>query len=336
VSRAGRITVNPAPPTPNERRATHPTVHVIRSGSLVVQLDERLGGEITRIRHADVELLAFYDWMSPVRASRSVGYGDPKLDWLSEYRGGWQLLVPNAGAACVVDGVPLPFHGEWSRTHVTVTERAADRVVMVAGTRLPLVVERQVGVETDPDRVIVRTTVSNPSDRVVPFVWGEHPAFAVEHGDEVDLPSAQVLAADGTPVGDWPAVSEGGRLDRVDTTHPTESVHFVVGLAAGWAGLRRREAGVALAWDVADFPAVWLWHEIASPSFPFYGRSSLVAIEPASCWPGDGLGGAVARGQALMLAPGETRSTTVAVIPFASSGRALCGATVDGRLEFLP
>lgn len=319
---------------PNDRRAGRCGVHVIRSGSFVVELDERLGGEITRIRHGDRELLAFYDWASPVPASRSLTYGDPKLDWLSEYRGGWQLLVPNAGAACVADGVPLPFHGEWSRTHVTVTERAADRIVMVAGTRLPLVVEREVRVEARPDRLLARTTVSNPSDRVVAFVWGEHPAFAVEDGDEIDLPPARVLASDGTAVGDWPSSRDGGRLDRVDATRPTESVHFVVGLVEGWAALRRRDGGVALAWDVDDLPCVWLWHEIASPGFPFYGRSSLVAIEPASSWPGNGLAGAIGQGQALTLQPGQTRSTTVAAIPFETSGRALSGATVEGRLDF--
>lgn len=309
-------------------------MHVIRSGSFVVELDDRLGGEITRMRFDGVELLAVYDWTSPVRASQSIGYGDPKLDWLSEYRGGWQLLIPNAGAACVVDDVPLPFHGEWSRTRVTVTERATDRVVMVAGTRLPVVVEREVRVVRDPARLLVRTSVSNASDRAVRFVWGEHPAFAVDHGDVIDLPAAAVLDVDGAPVGDWPPVTDGGRLDRIDTTVPTESVYFLVGLTAGWAALRRRDVGIALAWDVADFPAIWLWHEIASAGFPFYGRTSLVAIEPASCWPGDGLAGAVARGQALTLPPRQTRSTTVAVIPFAPSDHAVRGATVDGLLEY--
>ena len=56
---------------PNERRARRSAVHVIRSGPFVVELDERLGGEITRIQHDDRELLATYDWASPVRVSRS-------------------------------------------------------------------------------------------------------------------------------------------------------------------------------------------------------------------------------------------------------------------------
>ena len=193
-------------------------MHVIRTGPFVVELNERLGGEITRIRYRDRDLLASYDWPSPVGVSQSSTYGDAKLDWLSDYRGGWQLLVPNAGAACEVDGVPLPFHGEWSRTHVTVTERTADRVVMVAGTRLPIVVERDVRVDAQPDRVLVRTTVTNPSDRAVPFVWGEHPAFAAGDGDEIDLPPSHVFAADGAALGAWPPISNGGRLDRVDAT----------------------------------------------------------------------------------------------------------------------
>ncbi|MDH3308549.1 MAG: hypothetical protein OEO77_13660, partial [Acidimicrobiia bacterium] len=90
-------------------------MHVIRNGHLMVELNERLGGEITRIQHRNDDLLASYDWTSPVGVARSVTYGDETLDWLSDYRGGWQLLAPNAGTACEIDGVPLPFHGEWSR-----------------------------------------------------------------------------------------------------------------------------------------------------------------------------------------------------------------------------
>ncbi len=310
-----------------------PLVQVIRGGSITVELDERLGGEIRRVTCGSIELLAAYDWRSPVGVSRSTGYGDERLDWLSEYRGGWQLLVPNAGAATVVDGVPLPFHGEWSRTQVSVTQRAVDRVVMEAGTRLPLVVQREVRVAREPDRVVVRTSVSNQSDRTVPFVWGEHPAFTVGHGDVVDLPPSQILDVAGTPVGRWP-MARRGSLAQVDATRPVESVHFAVELTGGWAGLRRRCGGVALAWQLEDFPAVWLWHEIGSAGFPFYGRTSLVAIEPACCWPGDGLAGAISRGQAFTVAPGQSRSTAVALIPFEPSDRALCGATLDGRLEF--
>jgi hypothetical protein len=311
-------------------------MHRIGQGLLTVELNENLGGEITHLRYRGQEVLASYDWPAPVGVSRSATYGDPKLDWLSDYRGGWQLLVPNAGAACVVSGVPLPFHGEWSRTRVTVTMRSADRVVMTAGARLPLVVEREVRVATGPDRVLVRTTVSNVSPAPVPFVWGEHPAFAVGSGDHIDVPPCEVFDGDGARAGRWPTGPRGHDLSRVDASRPSESVHYLVGFSHGWAAVRRPQLGVALAWDVADFPYAWLWHEIASPGFPFFGRTSLVAIEPASSWPGQGLEGAIKRGQAHVLGPGGQRSTVVAMIPFEPHGRAVTGASTNGQLELAP
>lgn len=307
---------------------------MIRAGQLVVDVNEDLGGEITRVRYRDDLLLASYDWPSPIGVTRSATYGDAKLDWLSEYRGGWQLLVPNAGAACEVSGVPLPFHGEWSRSQVTVRDRRADRVVLTAGTRLPLVVEREVSIATGPDRVLVRTTVSNIAREPVPFIWGEHPAFAVATGDRIDFPSAEVFDADGAGVGRWPLLADGRHLDRVDAGRPCDSVHYLAGFSRGWAAIRRGHVGMALAWNIDDFPYAWLWHEIGSPGFPFYGRTSIVAIEPASSWPGKGLRYAIERGQAIVLQPGDQRSTTVALIPFEPDGRAVSGAAISGELEF--
>jgi hypothetical protein len=255
------------------------------------------------------------------------------LDWLSDYRGGWQLLVPNAGAACVVSGVPLPFHGEWSRTQLTVTHRSSHRVVMTAGTRLPLTVTREVSVAADPDRVLVRTTVANVCAEPVPFIWGEHPAFAVGPGDQIDFPPAAVHDENGVGVGQWPSLPDGRDLGRVAGAEG-DSVHFLVGFSQGWAAIRRERVGVALAWDVDDFPCAWLWHEIGGGGFPFFGRASIVAIEPARSWPGTGLSDAIERGQAIVVEPGEQRSTTVALIPFEPDGRPVAGASVSGRIAF--
>jgi hypothetical protein len=92
--------------------------------------------------------------------------------------------------------------------------------------------------------------------------------------------------------------------------------------------------GVALAWDVKDFPYAWLWQEIGSRAFPFFGRASILAIEPAASWPGAGLAAAIDRGQALVLEPGQRRSTTVALIPFEPDGRSVVGASIDGEVRF--
>jgi hypothetical protein len=310
---------------------------ILGAAGVVVTLDAALAGEIVQITVDGVGLLAAYDWETPVPASRSRSYGDDRLDWLSEYRGRWQLLVPNAGAACVVNGAPLPFHGEWSRTHVDLVAQQSDRVVVRGALRPPLVVERAVEVLAAPRRVAVTTTVTNVGTAAQAFVWGEHPAFAAAPGDRIDLPpgpvvgSALPLAAMGTT---WPEDPvTGDDLSVVPSQRPFESVHYLPDRSAGWCALRRTDIGVALCWDVADFPHLWIWREFGSPGFPFYGRAGILALEPASSWPGTGLADAIACGQAHWIEPGASRSTTVTVVPFAAGTPPVRGVRPSFELD---
>lgn len=310
----------------------------LEAAGVEVTLDRTLGGEIVQIAVDGVCLLAAYDWEAPVPASHSGTYGDDRLDWLSEYRGRWQLLIPNAGEACVVDGVPLPFHGEWSRTRVDVVARDADRVVMRGGLRLPLVVERAVEIVKEPRRVAVTTTVTNVGTSAYSFVWGEHPAFAAAPGDRIDLPPGPVYDAAlplNTVAATWPNdPATGDNLSVAPSKRPVESVHYLPDRAEGWCALRRADIGVALCWDVVDFPHLWLWREFGSTGFPFYGRAGILALEPASSWPGTGLGDAIARGQALRLEPSLCRSTTVSVVPFAAGTPPVSGIGPSFELCF--
>ena len=58
-----------------------------------------LGAEITHLGGGDgANLLYMGQWKTPLRASESYSDGSQLLDWLSEYRGGWQDLFPNAAA----------------------------------------------------------------------------------------------------------------------------------------------------------------------------------------------------------------------------------------------
>ena len=79
---------------------------------------------------------------------------------------------------------------------------------------------------------------------------------------------------------------------------------------------------------------LWLWRELGSTGFPFFGRTSIVALEPACTWPGDGLANAVDRGQAHFLNGGESRTATVTLIPFRPDGRAVVGADQQGTVRF--
>ena len=75
-----------------------------------------LGAEITHLGGGDgANLLYMGQWKTPLRASESYSYGSQLLDWLSEYRGGWQELFPNAGGA----GDVLGCSGSFSRRGLT-------------------------------------------------------------------------------------------------------------------------------------------------------------------------------------------------------------------------
>lgn len=63
----------------------------LHNGRLTVRINERLGAEVAQISVDAIDLLAYYDWDSPVAVGRSTSYENHRHDWLSEYRGGWQF-----------------------------------------------------------------------------------------------------------------------------------------------------------------------------------------------------------------------------------------------------
>jgi hypothetical protein len=90
--------------------------------------------------------------------------------------------------------------------------------------------------------------------------------------------------------------------------------------------------GIALAWDLAAFPHLWLWEQVGGRRFPFFGRARIVALEPVSAWPSDGLARALERGGARWLAAGEATEAWVTLSLFEPTDRAVKGVSRDGRV----
>ncbi|TDE09864.1 DUF4432 family protein [Jiangella asiatica] len=317
-----------------------------RGAELVVHPDR--GGEITRVGRPGGANALFHDGArTPLRASGSTSYGSSEADWLSEYRGGWQELFPNAGAPCEVLGVPLPFHGEVSSARWTVTEVSATSVVMSTPARLPFVLERRIDVHPDDPVVRLTETVRNESDLELPYLWGHHPAFDAVPGSRIDLPGATVhVPGDYDPpdndlrpdtTAPWPFVpgKDGTEVDlRLVPGGPRERVTYLTDVTAGWAALREPTGlGIALAWDLAAFPHLWCWTEIGGTDFPWFGRSRIIALEPATSWPNDGLRSAVERGRARYLAGRATASSWLTLTLFDADERPVTGVHQDGRIE---
>lgn len=280
----------------------------LASPALTVELDPDYGAEIRRVAGADGRnVLAEYTWEAPVPATRSASYGSSMLDWLSAYRGGWQELFPNAGAECVVDGVPLPFHGEVSVSAWDVVECTRDAATLRVAARLPLTLERRMQVSGRVLRLEERAVNAGASS--VRFAWGHHPAFALRAGMRVDHPRGSVV------------------LDG----EPAERLDCLTELGEGWAALRdpATGAGVALAWDVATFPHLWLWTEVGGPGFPFYGRACGIGIEPQSTRSLEGY----TRGEGHVLGPGETRETWLTLGLFDADERPVEGVGRDGEVR---
>jgi hypothetical protein len=292
---------------------------------LAVETDLSRGAEIISIaRPGRANVLAYYDWETPLAASRSTSYGSDEFDWLSAYRGGWQELLANAGDACVVDGVPLPFHGEVSTAEWQVVRSDVDRLVVRTGTRLPIVVERRMIVAEDAPVLTLEETVTNVGPVDVPFLWGHHPVFAARPGMVIDAPPGEIRGAD---TGEMPSAVPAGLF---------EGLYYLPDRDPGWVALRDPAGGEssAMAWDASTFRHLWAWFELEGAGFPWYGRARMVGLEPQAAWPRDGLANAIARGRNLALAPGESRSAWLTLTVFDGGSRPVIGVERDGSIAF--
>ena len=322
---------------------------VLESSQLVVGVDIERGCGIQLIcLPSGRNLLASYDWSTPVPAAASQSYGSSRLDWLSEYRGGWQELFPNSGQESRLGPVPLPFHGDVSTSRWEIASTGSATLHARCGSRLPLVLDRWMEVDNERPIVRLRERVLNVGSTAVHYVWGHHPAFAAVSLTLIDLPSASAVVGheDMGPLADlapgaeapWPLLPrrDGSIVDVSRMTEgPTSRLIYIPSIREGWAAIRwpDEKIGIALSWDVLTFRHIWLWQERGSTDFPFYGRAALIAIEPQLAWPADGLDGARARGQALSLEPGQTRETWLTARLFRADQRVVTAVAPDGTVS---
>lgn len=321
----------------------------LESDDLRVAIDPGRGGEVVFVGRPGGPNALFHEtWASPVPAGGSTTYGSDTLDWLSRYRGGWQVMFPNAGAACIVDGVAHPVHGEVLAAPAEVVEATGDHLVLRSTTRLALSIERRISLVPGRPVLLVEERVENGSDRSLSYVWGHHPAIAASLDDRIDLPAGPLHVdasfddpdADLLPgaVGTWPvaALRTGGVADvsRVPDA-AVERVCYLPDRPAGWAAVRDPATGrgVGLAWDLGAFPHLWLWQQLDGQRFPFHGRARLVGIEPVSCWPGDGLARAVEQGQASTIGPSGSATGWVTLSLFDATDDAVTMVDRAGRIS---
>ena len=86
----------------------------------------------------------------------------------------------------------------------------------------------------------------------------------------------------------WPRAGDLD-LSTIPPPHqPRDLLGYLKDFETGWYSITNRQLGfgIGLTWDTEVFPYAWFWQELnASPGFPFYKCSYVIAIEPASSIP---------------------------------------------------
>jgi hypothetical protein len=172
----------------------------------------------------------------------------------------------------------------------------------------------------------------------VDVMWGHHPTFGSDLLDgPVEITSgAKCVTADQDydPIHNpfWPGArgtlcKMPGKLGDIDASHPeppTASLLYLDDFDIGWAAIRRLDDAIAvvLAWEKERFPVAWAWFELrGTDTALWYGRASLIGLEPNTTRPAYGLKNAAAKGGNLLrLEPGSRHATRLTLRVFRPEG----------------
>lgn len=289
---------------------------------ITVMIDPERGASIDHIgaskSHED-NVLARYDWRSPNSVRTGPGYGNTAMDWLADFRGGWQVLTPSAGAESTVGGVLHPFHGDVSRANWNIVASNHESATLNTGTHGPLEVSRTVRIDSRLPKVFVSTTIRNDTPVAAPAIFVEHIAFVGHDEATIEAPAESRWVHDpNSPeaeAGSNPVTWAQSGLQQPISRGNYRLVSLHAG-SEGWAELRTTETlgkSVRVEWDPKVLPHMWHWQERGTPSFPWYSRADITAIEPSSVLFSDGLEAAIDRGDAWMIQPGEQKTVDVSI-----------------------
>jgi hypothetical protein len=260
-------------------------------------------------------------WKSPWGLPSALGgipsATDSVTAWLEAYEGGWQEIFPSGGGPCQYQGVELNFHGEASLAawDYEIVESGGDAAEILLSTRLrrsPFLIERAMRLEAGRPILHLRERITNEGGDNLEAMWGHHPAYgapflsgacridtnarSIRADDELDGPGNELTPGAEFP---WP---HGRKIDRVTDLSrvpgpddpPRQTLAYLSDFAGphGWYGITNtdRGIGVGLVWPTDFFPYAWFWQEMhASSGFPWYRGVYVMAIEPFSSIPGQGL-----------------------------------------------
>ncbi|HEY0796607.1 MAG TPA: hypothetical protein VGD64_12585 [Acidisarcina sp.] len=226
-------------------------------------------------------------------------------------------IGPYAGPDAEPDTLSIPDHGDFWRLPFSIASADNSHVTIEAtGFSLPLHLRKTISL--DGNRIFLDYDLTNVGDIEVQYLWSAHPAFAVEAGDQVELPSSvhnvmvqgsrdERLGAEGNRH-PWPltTTNTGDAVDLSlvgsETTEVADKL-FMLAPIEGWCALSRRMgARIEMKFDPIQAPylGLWLCYGGWPPNQP--ARQYCVALEPCTA-PADSLVSAIGQGLGRKLAP---------------------------------
>jgi len=267
------------------------------------------GSDIMEFRYKPLDLDLM--WHSP------MGYRNPSMfvesstftlsPFLDFYGGGWQDILPIAGAGAKHKGAEWGLHGEtalipWNCAIVKQTPEEVIVHLSVECYRYPFRLDKEFTLREGETLLTIREKLTNTSNQDLEFCWLQHPAFGepfLAPGTVIDIPAKEVIIEEypwsrlSPGRWRWPKVL-GRNKEEVDLSRiPSKDVCaeetvFITSLEEGWYVITNPDLklGFGLTWDKAVYPAVWFWQNYNRPDYPWFGRCWNIALEPCTSHPG--------------------------------------------------
>jgi galactose mutarotase-like enzyme len=235
--------------------------------------------------------------------------------------GGWDDAFPTC-EACLFRGEQYPNLGElrsidWAveaQSDGSVSLSAPGPISAVAAKKTVRLLGRSVEMEYE---------VTNLGPAGIDFLWGTHPAYAIDGGTILHVPARTgiVGSASDPSLGapgqryPWPVLeTAGGSLDMTRTLPSAANVscgHYATELSAGWYALEHagRQQSLLFEFDLEICPYLWMWL-----SYGGWRGYHVAVIEPWTSYPVT-LSEAEQARTHRHLAGGETFRTSVKVTP---------------------
>jgi hypothetical protein len=225
--------------------------------------------------------------------------------------GGWDDAYPTADA-CVHAGEPFPNLGELRSLLWDVQEVNAEKTVLTAYGPISAIHATKT-IWLSGQVLHMRFAVKSLSPIPLDFMWGTHPAFAVEAGTRLIVPARTGIVGQsndpslGSP-GDrysWPHVNGTDMSVVPDISAGINCGHYATDLEDGWFAVETRGQGILYEFPLETCPHLWMW--LVYGGWRGYHHA---VLEPWTGYPVN-LAQAFEQGRHSQLDPGKTFSVTV-------------------------